>query len=146
MIWKLCLSHPEDIGDGMNLQLEKRYGCFTMMIHQRSDQARPKLREVYEYSTAKRTKRSIRSLGFDVYSRMHPWVTKVVCEQGIDRLMAILQIHRETGGVEDRGVGAHRIHSAFRGGGRLNANQRAIADGATACEILRLVNFYKKKA
>jgi hypothetical protein len=249
----------------MKLQLEKRYSCFTMMIHQRSDEARPKLREAYESSASKRTKESIRShsirnlalmqtcqavynetapvlwsqrftfhsilhlqaflfsdarldlvrdiyvwvlnlqigvnfmpaicalladkvknldrfdvdmssmhrkragfsgrykafrsdkeiqkagvnLGFDVYSCMHPWVTKLTRERGIDRgidrFMEILQIHRETGGLEDQQVGAHRIHSDFRRGGPLNANQQAIADTATAGEILRLVNLHEKK-
>lgn len=258
MIWKLCLSHPEGLGDKMKLQ--KIYGCFTMVINQPHGQARPKLVEAYESSISKRTKLSIREhslrnlalmqtcqaayndaapvlwsqrftfhsilqlqaflfsgarldlvrhiyvdrldpqvgvnympaictlladkvkglacfdvnmgrmhqkrggplrrpqafrncheiqeagrlLGFDVYSCMHPWVTKVVHEQGIDRLMEILHISRETEGQDN--ITRGRTHSAFAGGGQLNAEERAIADTATAGEILRLVKLYEKKA
>lgn len=258
MIWKLCLSHPEGLGEKMKLQ--KIYGCFTMVISQPHGEARPKLLEAYESSVSKRTKHSIREhslrnlalmqtcqaayndaapvlwsqrftfhsilqlqaflfsdarldlvrdiyvdrldpqvgvnympsicvlladkvknldrfdvsmgrmhqkrggpsrrseafqgwqevqeagrlLGFDVYSCMHPWVTKVVHEQGIERLMEILQIAREPEGQDN--ISRGRIHSAFAGGGELTPEQRAIADTATAGEILRLVKLYEKKA
>lgn len=87
-------------------------------------------------------------LGFDVYSCMHPWVTKVVREQGIKKLMAILRIPKETMTVPD-GKGGHistnyRIHRAFKNGGRLSKNGQKTALAATAGEIFRLVNLYDK--
>lgn len=41
-------------------------------------------------------KKAAKNLGFGIYSSMYTWVTKVVREKGIDRLMEILPIARET--------------------------------------------------
>ncbi|KAG8162845.1 hypothetical protein KVR01_007323 [Diaporthe batatas] len=80
-------------------------------------------------------------VGFDIYSCMYPWVTKVVHDQGIEKLMAILRIPRKTGQTLRLDW---RIHNAFRRRVELDANQLKIANTATAEEILRLVNHYDK--
>ncbi|POS73238.1 hypothetical protein DHEL01_v208364 [Diaporthe helianthi] len=100
-------------------------------------------------------------LGFDVYSCMHPWVTKVVRDQGVERLMAILQIprySRKSPSGRDRQYfsGYGRIHAsfvtegtvkapgAFKKARKLSMSRREVANTATAREILRLVNLYDK--
>ncbi|KAG6357633.1 hypothetical protein INS49_013510 [Diaporthe citri] len=91
-------------------------------------------------------KNAAKNLGFGIYSCMHPWVTKVVREQGIDKLMTILQIVRESDPIDPHGTtgGNKRVFFDFRGRGQLTASQRAMADAVTAEEIVRLVDGYEK--
>ncbi|KAK7696701.1 hypothetical protein SLS64_014303 [Diaporthe eres] len=262
MIFKICLCHPEDIGDYLNIQ--KSYQCFCLDPYYPVGSARPKLRETYGSSISTRTKKAINlyslrnlalmrtcqtvynetapvlwgqqfvfhsalqlqsfllsdahprldlvrnikicrldynvgvnylpavcalladkvkdldhleicmtfihrsrvkghtsgryeafqadeevrqagvNLGFDIYSCMHPWVTQVVLDKGVDKLMSIIRIPRETkvGMMPDA---TQEVHCDFRGGGLLTESQRAIADAATAGEIVRLVKFHEKK-
>lgn len=262
MIFKLCLCHPEDIGDKVNLK--KNVECFSMASYYPKGIARPKLQEAYEFSVSNTTKKAVNkhslrnlalmrtcqtiykeaalvfwgqrftfrtilqlqnfllspnvphglvrdvkiwkmdydigvnympatctliadkltglevfdvdmgnmrcekyihrmrpeggfeddeqikmaatNLGFGIYSCMHPWVTKVVREQGIDKLMTILQIARESDPVDPHGTGGgnKRVFFDFRGRGQLTASQRAMADAVTAEEIVRLVDGYEK--
>lgn len=86
-----------------------------------------------------------KNLGFGIYSCMHPWVTKVLREQGMDKLMSILRIIRESDPI-DLGHGDPRVHRDFQGRGKLTRRQRVIADTATAWEIIRLVDLYENKA
>lgn len=90
-------------------------------------------------------KKAAKNLGFGIYSCMHPWVTKVVREQGIDKLMTILQIAREVGPINPNGLDGSnkRVFFDFRGRDELTASQRAMADAVTAQEILRLVDGYE---
>lgn len=88
------------------------------------------------------------NLGFDIYSCMHPWVTQVVRDKGIDELMDILRIHTEIDrGDKSEAVRKHnaRVHHEFRGAGPLTPTQRAIVKKAVAEEIVRLVDVYEKK-
>ena len=85
-----------------------------------------------------------KNLGFGIYSCMHPWVTKVVQEQGMERMMSILQIVRESDPIS-RLHGNRRVHRDFQGRGQLTPKQLAIADTATAWEIVRLIDVYEKK-
>lgn len=91
-------------------------------------------------------KKAAENLGFGIYSCMHPWVTKVVREQGIDKLMAILQIVRETDPIPDYRIGGNpRVFFDFQGRGPLTEEQREMADTATAEEILRQIDLHEKK-
>lgn len=93
-------------------------------------------------------KQAAKNLGFGIYSCMHPWVTEVVRRQGIDKLMSILQILREPAGSPKHYScsSAHsRVYMDFQGRGELTEDQRAIADAATAGEIVRLIDLHEKK-
>jgi hypothetical protein len=83
-------------------------------------------------------------LGFDVYSCMHPWVTEVVRDQGVERLISILQITREAQKPGVYAPGWPRAHFALRCLGPLTAFGHKIMRTAAADEICRLVNLYKK--
>lgn len=85
------------------------------------------------------------NLGFDIYSCMHPWVTQVVQDKGVDKLMDILRIPREIEHGETSEQHNRRVHREFRGAGRFTPTQRAIVRKAVADEIVRLIDVYEKK-
>lgn len=101
--------------------------------------------ELEGFRDVKHLKEAGKNLGFGIYSYMHPWVTEVVCRQGIDKFMNILQIVREPAGPLDSPPGDARVYRDFRWRGKLSENQRTIADAATAREIVRLIDLYEKK-
>lgn len=264
MIWKLCLFHPDDLATKIcnELIIGRRDGCLIMTIDPASSKGRPKIKEAFQGSLAKRTKQSMKKhslrnlalmktcqdvynetapflwsqrffflsmkqlqaflfsnarldlvrdifvlrvdrqcgvnympaicglladkvkglerfdidmsnmdkvesyntlqprkvwddhtlryeneirnagvkVGLDIYSCMYPWVTKVVRDQGIEKLMAVLQISGQKG----RLLKMRRTHKAFAQVAQLNANELRIACTAIAGEILRLVNLHDK--
>lgn len=101
-------------------------------------------------------KKAAKNLGFGIYSCMYPWVTKIVREKGIEKLLSILQIVRETRPVRPKETGpidwdapigqysTPRVFWDFQGHGVLTEDQREFADFTTAEEILRQIDLYNK--
>ncbi|KAG6362220.1 hypothetical protein INS49_010450 [Diaporthe citri] len=90
--------------------------------------------------------RCLKHSGFWLAPSARSWSTKVVREQGIDKLMTTLQKVREADPIDPYGSGGgnKRVFVDFRRRGQSTANQRSMVDAVTAGKILRLIDVYEK--